>query len=396
MKLYRRVAKLAVFALFTQASCAEIPTAPGSNVLLRGTVLTRDGEPVVAAVIHIHEEAHGLLLHQTKTQSDGTFVIPMASGVFRVEIQPTSYSGVPSVALDGFRVIRDSPRLDYRYGGFRVDVAVHDPNGDPVDASAILSSRQMSVGGRLSSGVSRAYVPAGTYELFVRPVNETAGVPSAQFSKVPLAADTTITVTLTGHHVTGHVSGPDGLPMQSVEVFYDAGEIRSGAKTTPDGAYDLYIPDAFCEIYAIPGPGDRNIEARSFGYAQISADLNRDLSFAGVWWQGTVRDTTGAPAGGAFIRMDVHGVYSGADGLETYADASGAFRVSVVSGQWHDVFVSAPGLGYSYLGPILAGSDSTVDLVVGLSHIEFVDLARRHDRQGRTSSTLPAARGGAE
>jgi hypothetical protein len=146
----------------------------------------------------------------------------------------------------------------------------------------------VSAGGARSSLRSGSYsllLPAGAYSLYADDADYLSGLPPRFIAGVPITADTTIDIELTGIEVSGRVSGPDGLPMDSVRV---RAEYVVQNLTKSDGSYRLYVPPGPYRIWFQP-PHPFYIFPRVTAPMTISAPVSIDSDLSGVEWTGTVR-----------------------------------------------------------------------------------------------------------
>ncbi len=303
-----------------------------------------------------------------KTGPDGTFAIDLGAGTYDLYIYAPDRSGLRSRVERRFEVGRQKPRFDYRYAGLEVTGAVTGPDGAPVTNATVTFfnyDEYYSASARFDGTAYTAYLPAGRYSAHVEPPSWVSGIPEIGVPQFPIAADTTINFFLTGHLVTGTVTGPDGSPLPYATIYVGGSNVSSGANADAVGHYSLYAPTSTYVPYAYPPATRLDIFSRRFSQVVVSGPTILDVAFTGITWSGVVRDAgTGTPIPGAVVRVVGYEYYGYLGNAQSTTDGTGAFMLYLASPQGYRLTASAP--GYAPLDPVdaTAGSDSTFDVVL--------------------------------
>lgn len=394
---FLRLALAACLAFVT--ACADIAIAPIPIVTLGGSVATPKGAPVQGVEIYFIPASTAPSLGTltsarlaprppagtvspaagfaeetipvAKTAFDGTFEIDIAVGRYNLHIYAPERSGVPSSLIRGFEVGRVKPRFDFRYGGLEVTGAVTGPGGDPVTNATVSfynSDKYFHASARFDGTRYTVYLPGGRYSVRVEPPSFVSGIPDIIVPRFPIAADTTIDFFLTGHLVTGIVTGPDGSPLPNATVYVSGPNVSSGTNADATGQYSLYAPTATYVPYAYPPMTRLDVFSRRFNSVAVAGPTTIDLAFTGITWSGVVREAgTGTPIPGAIVRVVGDDYYGYLGKAQSTTDGTGAFKLYLASPQAYRLTATAS--GYAPLDPVeaSAGSDSTFDLTLNFS-----------------------------
>jgi len=321
-----------LLALVGVAACADIATAPVPIVRLDGSVRYPNGDPVVGAELYFTTPPpRNAPIPVAHTSAQGTFSLDLPAITYNLYIYPPSSSGLPGEGYMKVRVPRRGGRFDYQYTGVEVSGSVTGPTGEALtNAYVRFESLTLfrNVETRTTGGQYRAYVLPGLQSILVEDDSDYSGIPSITRS-ITVRADTTIDFALTGHLVTGLVTGPEGSPLPSAEIVFVGGDARSGAFADALGNYRLYAPTGVYEAYALPPLTRRNIVSRRFPALAIAGPTTDDLALTGITWRGTARVRgSGATIAGASVSA-----YSFTDGGygQAVSDSTGAFELYVKS-----------------------------------------------------------------
>ncbi len=306
-----------------------------------------------------------------KTRPDGAFAIDLGVGTYDLRIYAPNRSGLPSLVVQRFEVGRRNPRFDYRYAGLEVTGAVTGPDGAPVTNAIVTFSNYDEyyyASARFDGTSYTAYLPAGRYSARIEPPSWVSGIPEIILPRFPIAADTTIDFFLTGHLVTGTVTGPDGSPLPNATVYVGGSNASSGANADASGHYSLYAPTSTYVPYAYPPVTRLDIFSRKFSSVAVAGPTTLDFAFTGITWSGVVREAgTGTPISGAIVRVVGDDYYGYLGKATSTTSGTGAFTLYLASPQGYRLTAMAP--GYAPFDPVeaFAGSDSTFDVILNLA-----------------------------
>ena len=345
-------------------SCTLMPTAPRVPITVEGRISGPSGEPLAGT--HLSFLSVGPIdtgWENASTDSLGRYVVQLFSGEYFVSVYPPAGLATPEhralVEFSGSR-----RRYDFDFQGFRVTGRIIAPSAAPIDSGYIAAYRYDPPHGNayapLRSGSYSLLLPAGVYSLHARDANSYSGLPARYVGGVPITADTTIDIDFTGIEVSGHVSGPEGLPMDSVRV---RAEYVVQNYTKPDGSYRLYVPTGTYRIWFLPPHA--YILPRVTAPMTVSAPVTIESDFSGVEWTGTVRRLgTGVPLPEVhlFVRQVGDEVGRGASAV---SGAQGEFRFILERDRSYDLQTYTPGSGWTTrLQGVAATADTTLEILV--------------------------------
>jgi len=345
-------------------SCTLMPTAPRVPITVEGRISGPSGEPLEGAVIvFLSGEAVDTGWGVAETDSLGQYAVSLLTGSYAANVYPPDDYGAPAhYARVTFS--NSHHRYDFSFQGFRVTGRVLAPTAAPIGSGYISAYKQDPPHGSayapLRSGSYSLLLPAGVYSLHARDANSYSGLPARYVGGVPITADTTIDIDFTGIEVSGHVSGPEGLPMDSVRV---RAEYVVQNYTKPDGSYRLYVPTGTYRIWFLPPHA--YILPRVTAPMTVSAPVTIESDFSGVEWTGTVRRLgTGVPLPEVhlFVRQVGDEVGRGASAV---SGAQGEFRFILERDRSYDLQTYTPGSGWTTrLQGVAATADTTLEILV--------------------------------
>jgi len=293
-----------------------------------------------------------------KTGFDGKFEIDIAVGSYILHIRAPERSGVPSSIIKRFEVSGVKPRFDFRYEGLEVTGAVTGPDGAPVTNATVSfynSDEYFHASARFDGTRYTVYLPGGRYSVHAEPPSYVSGIPDIIVPRFSIAADTTIDFFLTGHLVTGIVTGPDGSSLPYATVYVSGLNVSSGTNADAAGQYSLYAPTATYVPYAYPPMTRLDIFSRRFNSVAVAGPTTIDLAFTGITWSGVVREAgTGTPIPGALVRVVGDDYYGYLGKAQSTTDGTGAFKLYLASPQAYRLTATAS--GYTPLGPVEASA----------------------------------------
>jgi hypothetical protein len=256
-------------------------------------------------------------------------------------------------------------RYDFNFQGFRVAGRVTGPTGALIDSGYVVAQSPETSSGSarssLTNGNFSLLLPAGAYSFFVRDKDFLSGLPGRSIAGVPINADTTIDIELNGIAVSGHVSGPDGLPMEGVRV---RAEYLVQNATKADGSYRLYVPPGSYPIWFLP-PFPYYIFPR-VKVVTINAPISLDCDLSGVEWTGTVRRLgAGESVPGVLLLVtQVGDEFDRVIAIES--GAQGEFRFILERDRSYDLKTYTPGTSEATirLQGVAATADTTFDILI--------------------------------
>ena len=338
-----------------------MPNAPLNTVHVLGSVRERE-----QGVSGVQVEARGRAwnLHgeagRAVTDSSGNFTMDLAEGEYEVVVDPPSSTGLD---FDYFNILitKKSPRIDYVYGGVRIQGTVFSPTGAIAD-SGYVSFATGSEGAyrAFHSGHYSLLLPrAASYETWVGAW--APGYFSRSLGKTVIASDTTIDLHLNGYSMSGMALGPDGLGLGGVFILGEGPTFYSRTVSESGGNYQLWVAEPGARFRMFPPSNMPNVMPRSTSFIYISGSLTRDLSLVGTRWNGIVRSSADSAAI-ASVRVEadfIGNAYQAAAVDSTKMD--GHFELVLEPGREYDLLIVRENASRRIYG-LIAGADSTFDI----------------------------------
>jgi len=354
--------------------CSSVHEAsPPTTVVVSGVIRDREGIGIAGVVVFLDPA--------DDKRTTGTSVATNHKGEYRLRVRKgpccwmlfADHVRVQSVVKgDTILLAKPNERLDYCYGGLKVEGRILGPNGIAMKAGSVeafggvdpISRYSIDATGTVENGRYRMFLPASTYWLHAEP-HPNRYPKIEREPRVRISADTTIDFTASGHLVTGTATIGPSRPLRGAEVEahgkgVDGLEISAFDKTRHNGRFDLYLPSGDYAILVKPGPKDRHIAPRFVDF-KVAGPQSVLADLAGVVWRGTVRDsTTRLPL--RFVKVAARGWFP----LVCKSDGRGRFKFILKPGV---VYALALDTGNSYytrepVGGAAASNDSTFDLYV--------------------------------
>lgn len=374
------------FGILALGACAptNVSTSP-KPVEVRGVIQDRDGVGVAGVNVFLDPA--------DDRDQIGTSAITGDNGEYRLRVKSGRYKWtlfahdlrVPDLFGDTIELSPPAARLNYRYGGFKVEGRIVGPNGAPLKAGIVAAIGTGSQGymifpkGAIENGRYRMFLPASRY--FLRAEPEPDFYPRTEIrGYVRISADTTIDFSATGHLVTGRVITRGFGAVRGVRVgaYGIAGGLTISAHdvTRADGRFRLYLPSGEFGIGVSPSRGTSYFEHQSFHYT-VDSPRTIALELGEAVWRGTVRDsTTRLPI--RFTNVIARqGRKLMATTLICKSDGLGHFLFAVRRGRKYALSVDQgkSEIGRTVVMEVEAQNDSTFDLFVPRSR--GLDASRR-------------------
>ena len=318
------------FLLCLAVSCTRMPTAPPTDILVEGRITSQDGSPLEGASVRFFVADPALRngYGETETDPEGRYSVSLLTGTYDVQVHAQGNAYLDHFERVTFR--RSSKRYDHRFTGFHVTGTLRHPDGYGLDSGivwAILEThprpRALS---KFDGGTFSLLLPEGTYSFEAWSPYRWSGLPDVTVNGISIHSDTTIHIDLSGIPVTGIASGPDGAPLDSVEVRVERARgfpVRS--LTESDGRYRIWLPEDTYRLYF--EPHERFILPRTYGPVEVTQARSIDVDFSGVEWTGTVRwRATQQPVAGVMVRARIEDS-DASPYAESTTDAAGGFRL---------------------------------------------------------------------
>ena len=347
-------------------SCTRMPTAPRIQVTVEGRISGPSGEPLEGAVVSFESgEAVWTGWAYAVTDSLGLYTVSLLAGKYAVSVYPPDDYATP-VHEDRVALSSSHRRYDFRFQGFRVTGRVTGPTGAPIDSGYVSAqSTGPARGGARSPLRNGSYLfllPASTYAFYASDADYLSGLPGRSIAGVPITADTTIDIELNGIAVSGHVYGPDGLPMGGVRVRV---EYLVQNVTKVDGSYLLYAPPGNHRVWFEP-PYPFYIFPRVTDPVTIGSPISIDGDLSGVEWTGTVRrlDTGESVSDVTLVVTQVGDELNRAAAIRS--GPQGEFRFVLERARSYDLKTYDPGTSEPTirLQDVAATTDTTFDILV--------------------------------
>jgi hypothetical protein len=350
---------LAAFSL----SCGDMPVAPRERVEVTGTVTDRQGQALEGATVEFYPRFRTAEyeVFTATTRGNGEYQVELPSGLYAVLVG--GESGSVRMIAGLFTVSPTNRHLNFRYQGVSISGSLLGPSGTTLPRASVFVSGPSGYGSAAveDSGYS-IMVPPGCYRINYWPGTDSLGLPTLTLPWVCVGSDTTIDIVLDGYPVGGTVFGPNGQPMSRVSVTGIRSDFQASVftRTQSDGTYELRAPAGIYHFWAT-SPDSLYIAPHSQGPLSVVGPQTLDWDLSNAEWTGFVRwadDHSPVPL--ARVSVEELGVYRGAIAV---ADSSGLFRLFVQPGVTYAVYASGK-YGYASIGGIVAGSDSTFDILI--------------------------------
>ncbi len=372
----RTLGALLIPSILLSLSCSsDLTVKPRREVEVRGVIRDPEGVGVPGIEIFLDPADDKLSVGYAKTtDSAGAYLLRIAAGPYTARIFAL-HARVPEALIGPVTLVPPITRLDYRYGGLRVQGRLIGPGGNPIDAGTVEALGDapgvfVAVTSALVAQRYKLFVPAATYYFRVEASPAYPGLPSLAIGGIPVAADTTIDFSVDGNRISGIVTIDGSTPLIDAGVTAygataQAFEVRASNRTAADGSYSVYLPAGAYGWEVIPGITARFVARRYFSGGSITAPQTMDFDLSGVDWSGTVRDTsTGSPIGSVDV-MAVDRSRSYVSATST-SDPAGQFHLVLEPNRPYDIRLSSSivGIAPKTISNVAAGNDSTFDLYV--------------------------------
>ena len=261
------------------------------GVALSGRITDPDGRPVQNVNVNLWSQET-----QTgggaQTDAEGRYRITLLPGTYSLNINPPQGSPLVSKSILSYQVPIDQT-LDIKLDrGLVLSGRVTDPDGKPVQnvyINAWNQQAQIGSGGTTDAeGRYRVSLLPGTYSLNI-------GLPpgspfvSKNIQSYPITANQTLDVKLeSGKVLSGRVTGPDGKPVQNVNVSAYNPQAQTGGRiqTDAEGRYRIALVPGAYDVTVNPQSGSPLVSARAertnvFADAVLDFKLERGSTLSG-------------------------------------------------------------------------------------------------------------------
>jgi hypothetical protein len=360
-------------------ACAPMPMQPQPLLDVAGRITTPLGDGLAEMQLYFEPQSQSARSFfgwgHARTDSLGHYALQLYPGTYEVvvDLDITESHGDYSVGIvyrDRVTFTSSRTRLDLAIAGHLVTGRVRDPLGADLDSGFVGASAPgpydsgIYTSTSVRAGRFAVFLPAGVYDFAAYSRDYYSGFPWARIEGIPVYADTSIELTMTGDPVTGIVTGPEG-PLVDVLVIA-SGEIASRVRTSADGRYRLYVPPASYRFFLEPGPANRHILTRVTSLYPVAGPTTMDFHLTGPTWSGWIREEgAGAPLPNRRVSAVMFGDSYGRAATDT-TDASGAFTLVLEPGREYSLSVYEPGESDPRftIPAVFASADTTFDLVL--------------------------------
>jgi len=335
-------------------------------VEIHGVIRDREGAGIEGINVYIDDRSWNA------TNNEGAFRVRVKPGRYRVFLGGFRVR-VPGADMDTVVVGPSGTRLDYQYGGFKIEGRLVGPGGRAIRDGVVQAFGDspdirygIYVGSRLKRGRYVLFVPRGIYYFKTEPFPEyyPATDRGARPPAIRIDADTTIDFPAGGHAVEGRIT-LRGRPLSGATVdaygvsWPDTAEIRARSATTSNGRYRLFVPNGHYTFFISRGPELSPFVTRWF-QREITGPERIETNLSMTFWSGVVRDSvTGAP-------VESVSVWAG-DPINRYSfaamsrsDREGRFRLEMEPGRRYSLSWSKGKVAPREFASAVAVNDSTL------------------------------------
>ena len=377
---------------------------------ISGTVTGTGGTPLTN--IEVEADSADYSGYAT-TVSGGTYSMYVAAGTYKVSFYDTSgtylngyYSSsgftVSAAAATGVIVgTSDVGGINVQMlTGHYISGTVTGSGGAPLaniyveaDSSAYSSSTTTGSGGTYS-----VYVAAGTYKVYFYDSSgaHLTGYYSSSGFTVNAAAATGVSVgtsdisginvqMLTGHYISGTVTGTGGTPLANIEVDANSSAYSSSATTGSGGTYSVYVAAGtykvsfsdpsgtyFSGYYSSGGFTTDQSAATGVGVSTSDVGGINVQMPPGYYMAGTVTGTGGTPLDNIHVEANSSGYYT-----YTTTASDGTYSAYVPAGTYKIYFYDWTGTylnGYYSSGGFTTDPSAATGVTVSMSNVNGINV----------------------
>jgi hypothetical protein len=353
--------------------CASSEPVKSGLVDVYGVIRDREGVGVQGIYVYVDDQCSS-----PPTDAHGRFRIPARPGRHSFLLDGFNVP-FPAVHIDTVVVGPSATRLDYRYGGFKVEGRLAGPGGRAIDGvvNVFGNSPDTDYGIRVRSRLKRGryvfFIPRGVYYFQTEPTVEyyPATDGGRRPPKIQIDADTTIDLSASGHLVEGRVT-LRGQPLSRVTVevrgvaWADTVETSAVSTTTSKGRYRLFVPNGSYTFFIHREPYLSPFAVRWFR-REIRGPERIETNLPMTYWSGVVRDSvTGAPVESVTLWAGDprDQTYPSSYGAMSMSDRTGRFRMELEPTRTYLLWWSKGNVIPRKFGTAVAGNDSTLEVRV--------------------------------
>ncbi len=297
---------VAISLLTPAASISQVRSCIPDSSQVQGVIRDADGAPLPGARVHLTAffwdsncRVGAWRYCETTTDSMGAYGMFVPLGTWGFFVKNPNHTLFPRNEGPGEIGVRAGEnRADFQFEAHTIQGQVSGPSGAPLDEGLVeydpyphLGDTYLDNSGwssaRIENGVFAALVHGhGVFHFTVKPRPDAGGTPSI-WRSIPVAADTSIELRLTGHEVRGVVSTREKGPMSGVMVIA-FGPASARSLTDSDGRYRMWLPPG--EYRWFLEPALPHIQRLSFPMDSVLGPLTRDFDLAYVAWSGVIKD----------------------------------------------------------------------------------------------------------
>ncbi len=294
------------------------------------------------------------------TNGAGTFTVTLPTGIYNIQIIPSTTSGLASQVV-AHTVVNGTTNLGQVVltAGFGLSGTVHQPNGQPLVGGDI-DVFDVDTGIKLftpnditaANGTFTVQVPAGTYRVRNEPATGQILVAQSQIVTVSGATNIGVVTLPQGNILTGTLlQASNNQPAVNVDIDVDDAVTGQRIETLHDntnaqGVFTVIVPTGTFDVSFQHAPGQLLVDQRIFGVV-VNGQTNVGIHHmtAGVEISGFLLDPMGIPV----VDTDIDARSQAGDLVQFTIDdvtgPTGQFKVVVAPGVYRIVARPDPSLG---------------------------------------------------
>lgn len=285
--------------------------APARSDVLSGVLRDPNGNPVGNADFDVFDLDGNKLPDEANSDSDGTYDLNLARGVWDIVCQPVLGGGLAPAARRGIRIEGDRV-LDWTLPpAIRVLGRIRGPGGRPI-AGVKLDFDRLDDGARqpVLGNVTNAFgncavsIEAGSYRVTATPPDSTDLAPVRTSERTLGGLDTLDFALEFAVHLDARVADVAGAPVPAARIVFERSSDGArmpawGNLTDAEGRCRAGVAAGEYRVVAEPPPGTRLVARRVIAVS-LGEDASLDLALeTGFVVTGEVRDPRGLPLAAA-------------------------------------------------------------------------------------------------